>query len=65
MGEWDRHFMYMDNIRDEAEELVESVLLWWEDAQYWEDPPGRNRFDDEPEFVKKARVVQDAIKGGD
>lgn len=41
-------------------DLARAVLEWWKDAQYWESYPGRNMFDDDPEFVQIAeRIVEE------
>tara|TARA_R110000824_G_scaffold316945_1_gene504179 strand:+ start:1551 stop:1751 length:201 start_codon:yes stop_codon:yes gene_type:complete len=46
----------------EAKELARQVLTWWEDAQYWE-CHGHNIFDDEPNFVTKAKkILPDSYK---
>ena len=43
--------------------LAQQVLLWWEDAQYWESRSGRNMFDEEPDFVLEAMRLTKSSNG--
>lgn len=44
-------------LEDSLESMAESILNWWEDAQYLEAYAGRNLFDDDPDFVIKAKAA--------
>lgn len=47
----------MDTKMDTKEELAKLILDWWEEAQYWEAFPGRNQFDEDPQFVVRAKEI--------
>lgn len=38
-------------------ELAIRILTWWKDAQYFEDYPGHNLFNDDPDFVVEAKKI--------
>ena len=41
---------------------VKDILDWWEDEQYAESHPGRNRYDEDPDFVVSAKALKELLK---
>ena len=40
-----------------TDKLAKMILEWWEDEQYAESYGGRNKYDEDPDFVKLAKEI--------
>ena len=47
---------------DQLKEIAKKILMWWKYEQFEEAYPGRNKYDEEPDFVKLAMQVLPDLK---